>query len=428
MIPVSHEKASHNAGCAVDKAGAVPDTRASLAVRPFVSNTPIPILAFASVSALGRTLEATTRRLFDGSTGLAFGSAVVPDTPSPLGEVSGPLPPLPDGLAVWDCRANRLLAMAMAQVAPELAQVRQAFGPGRVGVVIGTSASGNTDLEQAYAIDGATGYDYHHRQSFGACATLAARLAGVSGPAYAVSTACSSGANAMISAAHLIRAGLCDAVIVGATDAICRTTVFGFQALGVTDPDLCRPFDADRRGLNLGEGAAVLVLGRRRPDGLGGGPDLFLAGWGATSEAHHMTQPDPEGDGSARTMAAALACAGLAPADIGYLNLHGTATPQNDTAEARGVAKVFGTNVAAGSTKGYTGHLLGAAAAVEAVISLIALRDQRLPPSLNLNRKDPDVPIDILDAVTPAPGIRYALSNSFAFGGNDTSLIFGVRR
>lgn len=393
-----------------------------------VRNEPIPILAHAAVSALGTTNEETAARLWAGTTGLTPAGTVVPDAPSPVGEVAGPLPPLPDALAAWDSRANRLLAMALAQVAPELAHVRDAFGPDRVGVVIGTSASGNTDLERAFAADGAAGYDYHRRQAFGGCASLAARLADVNGPAYAVSTACSSGANAMISAARLIRAGVCDAVVVGATDALCRTTVFGFQALGVVDPGVCRPFDADRRGLNLGEGAAVLVVARNRPAAFADGPDLFLAGWGATSEAHHMTQPDPEGNGSARTMAAALDCAGLAPADIGYLNLHGTATPQNDTAEARGVARVFGTRVAAGSTKGYTGHLLGAAAAVEAVISLIALRAQRLPPNLNLRRKDPDVPIDILDAVTPAPGIRYALSNSFAFGGNDTSLIFGVRR
>ncbi len=428
MILILIQKASRDRPCHVDKGRALPDTRASFTYRGPVSNSPIFILAFGTVSALGASVAETSRNLFACRSGLSLRSTVVPDAPSPVGEVSGLLPALPDALSPWDNRANRLLAMALVQVMPQLERVRDVFGPARVGVVIGTSASGNTDLEYVLAAGGAANYDYHRRQAFGSCATVAARLAGVAGPAYAVSTACSSGANAMISAAHLIRSGVCDAVVVGATDALCRTTVFGFQALGVTDPGVCRPFDADRQGLNLGEGAAVLVVARGRPDAFTGGTELFLAGWGASSEAHHMTQPDPEGDGSARTMAAALACAGLVPGDIGYLNLHGTATPQNDTAEARGVAKVFGTATNAGSTKGYTGHTLGAAAAIEAVVSLIALCEERLPPNLNLLRKDPDVNIDLLDKVTPVPGIRYALSNSFAFGGNDTSLIFGVRR
>jgi 3-oxoacyl-[acyl-carrier-protein] synthase-1 len=388
---------------------------------------PFPILGFSAISAIGRSLDETALNLFGGRSGLTVGSAVIPEAATPLGEVRGPLAPLPDAFAAFDTRANRLLGEALAEVRPSLDLLRECVRPERIGVVVGTSASGNTDLESEFARDGAIGLDYHRRQSFGGAAMLVAGVAGAAGPAFGVSTACSSGANAVISAARMMAASVCDAVIVASTDALCRTTYHGFRGLGVTDDGPCRPFDRDRKGLNLGEGAAVLILARERPVGFRNGPDLFLAGWGATSEAHHMTAPDPEGDGAARSMASALACAGIGPGDIGYLNLHGTATPQNDVAEARGVAKVFGRDMAAGSTKGFTGHLLGAAAGLEAVVTLLALGHERLPPNVNMQHQDPEVLIRILDAAEPAPGIRYALSNSFAFGGNDTTLVFGVR-
>ena len=180
--------------------------------------------------------------------------------------------------------------------------------------------------------------------------------------------------------------------------------------------------------MNLGEGAAALVLACRRPPDGNGGPDLFLAGWGAGSEAYHMTAPEPEGEGAARVMAEAIARARITPSDVGYVNLHGTATPANDTAESRGVVKALGPDVPCSSTKGFTGHMLGAAAGVEASIMLMALVDEVLPRNLGCEVLDPDVRARILRDDLAAPGIRYAMSNSFAFGGNDTSLVFGVRR
>jgi 3-oxoacyl-[acyl-carrier-protein] synthase-1 len=389
---------------------------------------PLPILGCTAVSALGTTPDQLRASLRAGRTGLATGSQVLPGAACPVGEVRDPLPPLPESLAAYDSRCTRLLALALAPLAPVLDGLRARIPAPRLGVVVGTSASGNRDLEDAYRADGAAGYDYHRRQVFGAVAVVAARLVDARGPAWTVSTACSSGANAVISAARLLRTGTCDAVVVASVDALCWTTYHGFRGLGVMDARTCRPFDVDRQGLNLGEGAAAMVLVRDRPQGPADGPDLFLAGWGAGSEAYHMTAPEPEGEGAARVMAEALGRAGIGPSDVGYVNLHGTATPANDSAESRGMVKVLGTDVPCSSTKGFTGHLLGAAAGVEAAITLMALADERLPCNLGCQTLDPDVQARILRQDLAAPGIRYALSNSFAFGGNDTSLVFGVRR
>jgi len=389
---------------------------------------PLPILGVTAVSALGTTLDQLRASLWAGRSGLQASSVVLPGATAPVGEVRVLLPPLPGTLAAHESRCARLLAMALAPLAPVLDGLRATVPAHRLGVVVGTSASGNRDLEDAFRSDGAAGFDYHRRQVFGAAAVVAARLVDARGPAWTVSTACSSGANAVISAARLLRTGTCDAVVVASVDALCWTTYHGFRGLGVMDSRTCRPFDVDRQGLNLGEGAAAMVLVRDRPPASDTGPELSLAGWGAGSEAYHMTAPEPEGEGAARVMAEAIARAGIKPSDVGYVNLHGTATPANDSAESRGMVKVLGTGVPCSSTKGFTGHLLGAAAGVEAAITLLALIDQRLPRNLGCEVLDPDVQARILGDDLPAPGIRYALSNSFAFGGNDTSLVFGVRR
>lgn len=390
---------------------------------------PLPILGYSAVSALGSALHSMRAALREGRSGLAIGgSAVLPGATAPLGEVGTPLPPLPERLAAHDSRSARLLGLALAPLADVLSVVRATFPAHRIGVVAGTSASGNRDLEEAFRADGGATFDYHRRQVFGTSAVVAASLVGAQGPAWTVSTACSSGANAVISAARLLRTGTCDAVVAVSVDALCWTTYHGFRGLGVMDDRPCRPFDVDRRGLNLGEGAAALVLARSRPAELAAGPDLFLAGWGAGSEAYHMTAPEPEGEGAAAVMAQAITHAGIAPSDVGYVNLHGTATPANDSAEARGIAGVFGPNVPCSSTKGFTGHLLGAAAGVEAAITLLSLCDGILPRNLGCQMQDPEVRARILHDDLAAPDIRYALSNSFAFGGNDTSLVFEVRR
>jgi len=387
----------------------------------------LPILAMGQVSPLGRTPDEVRASLRSGRRGLRRGHPDCPELEAPLGVVEGDLAPLPAGLADFESRCHRLLAAALEPLVPAVQTWKERVPPHRIGVVVGTSASGNRDLERHLASGATTPFDYHRRQSFGAAARFAGRLLGVRGPAYSVSTACSSGAQAVLSGAGLIRSGRCDAVVVASVDALCRTTCFGFRSLGVMDPDFCRPFDANRRGLNLGEGAAAFLLAHDRPPSWEG-PDLRLAGWGACSEAHHMTAPDPEGEGAFRAMAEALSRAGLRPEEVGYVNAHGTATPANDGSESRGIVRALGTRVPCSSTKGYTGHLLGAAAGVEAFVTLLSLLDGVLPRNLGLQELDPEVQARILWQDEEAPNIRFALSNSFAFGGNDVSLAFEVRR
>jgi len=386
---------------------------------------PVPVLGFSALCAPGATVDELEDALFSGRTGLKRESTIIPSVECPVGEVATSLPQPPGEARAHDSRCNRLLADCIAQVSDVIEYAMDAFEPRRVGVVAATSASGNTDLERAFHTDGAGEFDYHGRQSFGSLAAMTRTITGAGGPAFTVSTACSSGANAIISAAGLLRADVCDVVIVGASDALCLTTYHGFRSLRVMDEQECRPFDAGRNGLNLGEGAAVIMLSRERPPDLSQGKRLFLAGLGASSEAHHMTAPDPEGNGASRAMEAALKCAGLSAGDVGYLNLHGTGTPLNDTSEARAVERTFGTDMPCSSTKGYTGHLLGSAAGVESAIVMIALQHGRLPRNLNLEEKDPEVGINVIEDDEDAPELRYAMTNSFAFGGNDTSLIFG---
>ncbi|HOU54597.1 MAG TPA: beta-ketoacyl synthase N-terminal-like domain-containing protein [Myxococcota bacterium] len=388
----------------------------------------LPVLAMGQASPLGRTPDEVRAALRAGRRGLRRDLPECPELGAPLGVVPGDLPPVPQGLEAFDTRCHRLLAVALAAVQPSVDFWKERVPSHRIAVVVGTSASGNRDLERHLAAGTPEApFDYHRRQSFGAAADFVARLLGVQGPAFTVSTACSSGAQAFVSGAGLIRSGRCDAVVVASVDALCRTTCFGFRSLGVMDPDFCRPFDANRRGLNLGEGAAAFLLARERPSSWEG-PDLRLAGFGACSEAHHMTAPDPEGEGAFRAMAEALSQAGIGPEDIGYVNAHGTATPANDGSESRGIVRALGTRVPCSSTKGYTGHLLGAAAGVEAFVTLLALVDEVLPRNLGLEDLDPEVEALILREDEAAPGIRFALSNSFAFGGNDVSLVFEVRR
>lgn len=387
----------------------------------------VPILAMGQISPLGRDAGEVRSALRAGRRGLRRDHPDCPELGAPLGVVEGDLDPLPRDLEAFDTRCHRLLAAALVPLGPAVEKWKERVPTHRIGVVVGTSASGNRDLERHLASGAEGPYDYHRRQSFGAVAVVAARLLGVRGPAFTVSTACSSGAQAFLSAAGLIRSGRCDAVVAASVDALCRTTCFGFRSLGVMDPDFCRPFDGDRRGLNLGEGAAAFLLAGHRPTAWEG-PDFRLAGWGSCSEAHHMTAPDPEGEGAFRAMTEALSRAGLRPGDVGYVNAHGTATPANDGSESRGIVRALGARVPCSSTKGYTGHLLGAAAGVEAFVTMLALLDEVLPRNLGIEDQDPEVQARILREDEAAPGIRFALSNSFAFGGNDVSLVFEVRR
>ena len=267
--------------------------------------------------------------------------------------------------------------------------------------------------------------DFHYaQQEIGAPARFLARESGASGPAWTISTACSGGAKALASAARLLRAGIVDAVVAGGADSLCGFTIGGFSAQEAVSAQRCNPFSANRRGINIGEGAALFLMSREP------GP-VRLMGWGESSDAHHISAPDPRGHGATHAIGEALKRAGLCSGQIDYLNLHGTATRQNDAMESRVVAQLFGDHLPASSTKPLTGHALGAAGAIEAGLSWLALArnpENRLPPHWWDGEADPELPA--LNLVEPGRAadrpLRHALSTSFAFGGSNAALVLGV--
>ncbi len=325
-------------------------------------------------------------------------------------------------------RNNALLLAALAQIRPEVDAVIARFGADRVAVVLGTSTSGIGESEAAWRHQHAQGHwpaGFDLRQlEIGSPALMLAELLDVQGPAHVISTACSSSAKALASAARLLDAGLCDAVITGGADSLCDFTVAGFEALESVSVARCNPMSAARKGINIGEAAALFVLTREPMQANA----VQLAGWGETSDAHHVSAPEPSGAGALAAMQAALARAGLAPDAIDYINLHGTATPLNDAMESRAVAALFGLETPCSSTKPLTGHTLGAAGALEAAICWLTLAenpDAQLPPHWWDGERDAELPpISLVRpgfAAKRAP--HTALSNSFAFGGSNASLI-----
>lgn len=393
---------------------------------------PLWLSDFTAASCLGHGLAATLTALRAQTGGLAASVfETADDLTTCLGEVRGlDQAPLPASLAAYECRNNRLALLGLQQdgfnAAVGAAAVR--YGRRRIAVVLGTSTSGILQTEQAYRrVDPASGAlpdDFHYRTTHNTYSVVdfVRHSFNLEGPAVAVSTACSSSAKVFAAAARMIEAGLIDAAIVGGVDSLCLTTLYGFNSLELLAPEPCRPYDTERNGLSIGEAAAFILL-QRPADSLDADAVLLL-GTGESSDAHHMSSPHPDGLGAQLAMSAALKAAGLAPEDIDYINLHGTATPSNDAAEGRAVAALFGDRVPCSSTKGATGHTLGAAGGLEAVISALALQHGFLPGGINTRNLDPAIPIDYLTANRDtAP--RRVLSNSFGFGGTNCSLILG---
>lgn len=339
-----------------------------------------------------------------------------------FGEIAGNLPELPAGFEVENTRNNRaLLGCWLSE--PRFAELFAASNPSRVAVVLGTSTSGSDEADRYVGsrLRGVPPAPFSGlAQELGDPARFLSRLLGATGPAYTISTACTSSARAIISAARLIRAGLADCAIAGGADTLARMPVNGFDSLEALSCDLCRPFALDRHGITIGEGAGLLWLSRS-PSG------TALLGWGESSDGHHMSAPDPEGAGAISAMRGALAMAGLDSAALSYVNLHGTGTRLNDAMESKAVSAVMGEAVLASSTKTLTGHALGAAGAIEAVIACALSEGGRVPPQF-------------APGVEPDPtcsGVRFPLNfedvaagpvmtNNFAFGGSNTSLIFGA--
>ena len=389
---------------------------------------PVALPAYTMTSCLGAGLAATRRALREGATGLAplrF-ETVALDTFA--GEIQGvDAVEIPDHLASFDCRNNRAAEMGLAQdgFAGEVQRVVRRFGAARVGVFIGTSTAGILHTELAYRhrdpADGSLPRDFDYRRThntFSPAEYVRERL-GLKGPCAAISTACSSSAKAFASAARLMEAGVIDAAVVGGVDTLCLTTLYGFNSLELLSSEPCRPYDAQRSGISIGEAAAFFLLERDAAAGA-----MQLLGTGESSDAHHMSSPHPDGMGARRAMQAALDAAGLAPQAIDYVNLHGTGTQSNDSAEDRAVVALFGDGVPVNSTKGMTGHTLGAAGAVEAVLCALAIEEGTIPGSPGTRAIDPALRARYEKAARPAK-IRRVLSNSFGFGGSNCSLVLG---
>ncbi|KVT75163.1 3-oxoacyl-ACP synthase [Burkholderia territorii] len=389
---------------------------------------PVYLSAPGMINALG----ATTDEIVDAlRAGISPGMQPRTDVPAGgwVGRVRSTLDVAPpESLAHFDCRNNRLLLAALAQIGSFVDAAIARYGPRRVGVVIGTSTSGIQAAEQAFAQRAATGampaaFDYRQME-IGTAAPFVRAVLGVGGPAYTLSTACTSSAKAFAAARRLLQLRLCDAVVVGGADSLCELTLQGFASLESVSPARTNPMSRNRSGINIGEGAALFVMCRDEAA-------VRLAGVGESSDAHHISAPDPAGYGAEDALRGALADAGVDSSAIGYVNLHATATRLNDEMEAKVTARVFPYGVPASGTKPLTGHMLGAAGATELGFGWLTLaRGIPLPTHVWDGEHDPALPrLDLVQGERRLAGDasgRYVMSNSFAFGGSNASLILGA--
>ncbi len=394
---------------------------------------PCSLAAMGMLNSLGGEADAIRQRLLIADQSrLSTRSDLVPDRSVIVAAVAETLPEIPDELAPFACRNNAMALAALQQIEEELRAAKERFGPHRIAVIMGTSTSGVSDAEDAIRHHEETSqlapsFDYAQLE-FGGVSEFVAAWLGVTGPAYTLSTACSSGARALASARSLLRLGLCDAVVAGAADTLCGLTLGGFSSLQAVSPEVTNPMSVNRQGLTLGEGAAVFLVTQDE-----GG--VQLAGAGESSEAHHMSAPDPEGRGAVAAMTTAIQDAEAQPADVSYVNLHGTGTPLNDVMESHAVAQAVGLTTPCSSTKPLVGHTLGAAGAIEAAFAWLLLDQSQdgslaLPPHAWDGERDPELAalrLAEMDEHTKAGPRALVLSNSFGFGGNNCSLILERR-
>lgn len=388
--------------------------------------------ALGVICALGSGKAEVAGRLFAGDTsGMQPHPQPVAGRRLPVGAVRCALPALPGDDPRHATRNNQLLLAAAQEIERDIRTAIARYGQSRIGVVLGTSTTGIQEAAQGIAgllQNGAfpPGYHYGH-QELAAPASFLGEWLQLAGPCYAISTACTSSARALLSAKRLLDAGICDAVLCGGVDSLSDLTLQGFTALEATSESLCNPFSRNRNGINIGEAAALFLMTREPAEGA-----IALLGGGASSDAYHISAPEPQGRGALAAMRQALATAGCTPEEIDYLNLHGTATAHNDAMESQAVATLFPQGVACSSSKPLTGHTLGAAGALEAAFCWLALSrfnaDRQLPPHRWDGQPDPDLPplrLVTAELRMDRAAPRRLMSNSFAFGGNNISLILG---
>ena len=390
---------------------------------------PLPVTGLTTINALGAGLDATWKALYAGRNGLRPNDFEDARINTWIGRVDAlETSTVVEALAEWDCRNNRLAQLGLQQDGFEEAVQKacRKYGADRIAVLLGTTTSGILETEFAYRRrDGSNGslprtFRYRFTQNLFSVSDFVRRYLGLTGPTAVLSTACSSSAKVFASAARFIRTGICDAAIVGGVDSLCFMTLYGFNSLGLLSTGPCRPCDIARDGLSIGEAAGFALLesdGRSKSD-------ITFLGYGESSDAYHMSTPHPQGAGAVAAMRRALECAGLKPTDVDYLNMHGTGSPSNDRAEDQAIWQVFRDRMPCSSTKGWTGHTLGAAGITEAIISVLCLRHDFIPGTLNLQSLEPGLRSRIVQS-NEFRTVRRAMSNSFGFGGNNCSLIFG---
>ncbi len=384
---------------------------------------PVPITSYSAMHALGASRGEIVAGLRRGVTALGP-SPVEVDFETTVGVVADELPSLGGELAPWSTRLAQMAAALLQQMEPALTRARARWRPERIAVLLGTSTAGALHTEAAYQHYVAHGrlpddYDFRRQHTYGALLHVVKALTGAAGPAWMCSTACSSSAKPLATAQRLIEADVIDAAIVGGIDTLCVYTLRGFHSLGALSSRPCRPFSEVRDGLSIGEGGALLLMERE------GDARALLLGAGETSDAYHMNAPHPQGAGARAAMEEALAHGGCAPGDVDHVNAHGTGTRHNDLAESRAIEGLLGVEVPVASTKGYTGHTLGAAGAVEAVMSILAIEEAFVPASPGADPVDGKIPVRVATESVEGP-VRRVLSNSFAFGGNNISLLLGA--
>ena len=391
---------------------------------------PLWLSHFTATSSIGQGLVQTLDALRQRRAGLVPCTFDTVDLATFIGEVAGvDAVQLPAHLSDFDCRNNRLAFLGLHQdgFADAVRAAIKKYSSQRVGLFLGTSTSGILQTELAYRqrdpVTGALPADFIYRTTHNtfSVADFTRHYFGLTGPAVVVSSACSSSAKVFASARRMMAAGLIDAAVVGGVDSLCLTTLYGFNSLGLTSEQACRPFDTQRNGISIGEAAAFALL-ERTPEHLDADAVLLL-GVGESSDAYHMSSPHPDGLGARMAMQDALKMAELKPSDIDYINLHGTATQSNDAAEGKAIQHVFGSGTPCSSTKGATGHTLGAAGGLEMVICALALQNGLLPAGLNTQQLDPTLDLDYLLDNREQP-VTHLLSNSFGFGGTNCSLVF----
>ena len=390
---------------------------------------PLAVTASSLVNACGVGELATIEAIKTEKSGLQQCGYPNLEFATWLGRVDGiENHPLEQALLNFTCRNNRLanLALGVDGFRAKVSAATERYGANRIGVFVGTSTSGIEETEKAYREarknNGvlAANYDLLATHNIASLLRYVQKSLNLTGPGQSISTACSSSAKVFAAAHRHIMSGLCDAAVVGGVDSLCLTTLYGFNSLQLVSSEICRPYDVRRKGINIGEAAGFALL-ERVEHGRG---KVTLKGYGESSDAYHMSSPHPSGDGAALAMNHALQRAGLTPGDIDYINLHGTATPSNDAAEGAGVMQIFDKIPLCSSTKGFTGHTLGAAGITEAIISILALEHEIVPGNLNLQECDNSIAITPIQH-TQAAALGNVMSNNFGFGGSNCSLVFG---